>query len=89
MDAAGNNEIGEVKGGSNETNLSNSFVSKKFTKQSYLTSEGAKKGDGNTNNGGGNIKKSVKAARAFNYQTLNVKKAFNILWHAFIQAPIL
>ena len=53
IDVAGNNEAGRGKSGGNETNLSNWSLSKKCIKAGYLTSKGAKKGDGN-------IKKVVK-----------------------------
>ena len=73
----------------NETNLSNSSMSKKSTRAGYPTCKGAKKRDNNTNSGGGNTKKSVKAVKRSNYLTPNTKKTFNHLRHAFIQASIL
>ena len=68
--------------GGNGTNLSNSSTSKKSIGAGYLTSGGAKKG-------GGNTKKGFKAAKGSDYLFSAAKKAFNHLWHAFIQAFIL
>ena len=76
---ADENAVGESDGYG--TNLSNSSASIKSTRAGYLTSGGAKIG-------GGNIKKSVKAARVFDYLTPAAKKAFNHLWHAFTKALI-
>ena len=56
----------------NKTNLSNSFMSKKSTRAGYLTSGGAKRGEGNN-------KKGVKAAKTPNYLNSAAKKAFNHL----------
>ena len=60
IDMADQDEVGES--GSNRTNLSNLSMSTKSTKAGYLIPRGA-------NKGGGNTKKSVKAARSFNYLT--------------------
>ena len=51
----------------------------------YLTSKGTKKGGDKSKRGGGNINKVVKAARGSYYLTLDTKKSFNHLWHAFTQ----
>ena len=74
-------EVGNGKSGGNETNPSNLFTSKRSIGAGYLTFEGAKKG-------GGNTKKSVKAARGPDYLNPAAKKAFNHLRHTFTQAPI-
>ena len=76
INIADEDEIGGGKNGSNETNLSNSSTLKRSTRSDYLTSEGIKKG-------GGNTKKGVKPARDPNYLNQAVKKAFNHLRHAF------
>ena len=81
INAADKNEVGDGKSGGNETNLSNSSMSKKSFGAGYLTSGGAKKG-------GGNTKKGVKAAKGPNYLNSAAKKAFNHLRHAFTQASI-
>ena len=88
MNVLGNNKIGRSKGGGNETNSSNSSISKKSTRADCLTFKSAKKGGANSNSGGGNTKKGVKAARGFDYLTPGTKKAFNLLRHAFTHAPI-
>ena len=80
IDVADEDKVGES--GDNGTNLSNPSTSTRSTRAGYLTSKGAKKGDGNT-------KKGVKAARGSDYLTLAAKKAFNSLRHAFTQTPIL
>ena len=84
IDVAKEDEIGRSKSGDNKTNLSNPSASKKFTRASYLTSKGAKKGGNNFKRGGGNTKKGIKTARNSNYLTPDAKKAFNHLRHAFI-----
>ena len=56
-------------------------TSKKSTKTGYLTSS-TKRCDQATKKGGKN-------AKGFNYLTSNAKKAFNLLWHMFIQTFIL
>ena len=89
IDMAEKNEVGGGESDGNETNLSNPSASKKSTKAEYLTSGGAKKGGNNPKMGGGNTKKGVEAARSSDYLTLDAKKAFNHLRHAFIQAFIL
>ena len=89
IDAADEDEIGRNESNGNKINLSNPSASKKSTGAGYLTFKGTKKGDGNTNSGGGNSKKSVKATKISDYLTLNTKKSFNHLQHAFTQAPIL
>ena len=68
INAANKDEVGGVKIGGNETNLSNPFTSKKFTKAGYLIFKSAKKSDGNT-------KKCVKAARGSNYLIPDIKKS--------------
>ena len=82
IDVADKNEIGDDKSGGDKINLSNLSASKKSNKVDYLTFEGAKRG-------GANTKKDVKAAEDSDYLNPGAKKAFNYLWHAFIQAPIL
>ena len=72
-------EVDESNG--NRTNLSNPFVSTRFTGVGSLTFGGATKG-------GGNTKKGVKAARSFDYLISAAKKAFNHLRHAFTQTSI-
>ena len=88
IDVSGNNRDDGGENGGNKTNLSNSSTSKMFIGTGYLTFQGAKKGGGNPNSNSGNIKKSVKAAKGSNYLTPSAKKTFNLLQHAFIQAPI-
>ena len=72
-------KVGES--GGNGTNLSNPSASTRSIGAGYLTSEGAKRG-------GGNTKKGVKAARGSDYLIPVAKKAFDHIWHAFTQAPI-
>ena len=79
---ADEDKVGDGQSNGNETNLSNLSMSKRSTGAGYLTSRGAKRGNGNT-------KKGVKAARGFDYLTSAAKKAFNYLQHAFTQASIL
>ena len=69
-------EFGDSESGGNETDLSNLSTLKISIKAGYLTSEGAKKG-------GGNTKKGVKAARGPNYLNPAAKKAFNYWRHVF------
>ena len=83
IDVTGNNEFGRGEGYGIEINLSNLSAFKKSIGVGYLTFKSAKKGDGNLNSGGGNIKKNVKAARGFNYLISGNKKVFNLLWYAF------
>ena len=64
------------KSGDRKTNLSNLFILKKSTKASYLTFKDTKRGSGYT-------KKRVKADKVFNYLSPGIKKAFNLLGHAF------
>ena len=59
-DVADEDKVGDNKFGGNETTLSNSSALKKSIGAGYLTSEGAKKG-------GGNTKQGVKAAIGLNY----------------------
>ena len=80
IDAIDEDKVSESSG--NETNLLNPSASKKSTWAGYLILKGAKRGDGNT-------KKDVKDTKGFNYLTLDTKKAFNYLCHAFTQASIL
>ena len=83
INATSDKDIGGSESNSNETNLLNLSVSKKSIRAGYLIFKSTKRiGDNNT-------KKDVKAIRGFNYLTLSAKKAFNLLWHAFTQAPIL
>ena len=82
IDVTNENEISGVKSDGNKTNLSNLSATKKSTRAGYPTSEGAKKG-------GGNTKKSVKAAKGFNYLILGAKKAFNLSRYKFTQVLIL
>ena len=77
IDAAGNNEVNKGENGGNETNLSNSFASKKSIEAGYLISKRTKKDGGNPNSGSNNTKKSVKAAKSSDYLTPDAKKAFN------------
>ena len=70
-------KFGEGKSSSNKTNLSNLSALKNFIGAGYLTSKGAKRGNGNN-------KKGVKAARGSNYLISGTKNAFNLLRHAFI-----
>ena len=81
-------EVGGNESYNNETNLLNLSVSKKSIEAGYLTFGNAKKGDNNLKRGGSNIKKGVKAAKDSVYLTLDNKKAFNYLRHAFISALI-
>ena len=60
IDVADKDDVGES--GDNWMNLSNPFVSTRYTKAGYLTSGGAKRGSGNT-------KKGVKANKDFDYLT--------------------
>ena len=85
---ADKDEVGKSKSGSNKTNLSNPSILKRSTGAGYLIFKGAKTGNSNINSGGGNIKKSVKAAKGFDYLIADAKKVFNHLWHAFIQVLI-
>ena len=64
IDVASKNEDGRDKGNSNKTNLSNSFISKKFTRAGYLTFKDSKKS-------GGSIRKDVRATRGSNYLILD------------------
>ena len=89
IDVAGNNEVGKNAENGNKINLSNLSVSKRSTRTSYLIFKSAKKGGNNSNSSSSNTKKVVKAAKRSDYLTLGTKKAFNLLWHAFIQALIL
>ena len=95
IDAVDEDDFSRGKSDINETNLSNLSASKKYTGAGYLNFEGVKRGNGNintgsgnTNSGDGNTKKSVKAAKGFNYLTSNAKKIVNQLRHTFIQALI-
>ena len=81
IDATNKNKGDES--GHNETNLSNPSTSKRSTKAGYLTFKGIKKGSGNPKTGGGNTKNGIKAAKTFDYLTLNAKKAFNHLQYVF------
>ena len=83
LDVADNNEIGGVEGSVNEINLSNLFTFKNFIRAGYLTSNNAKKNDGNSNRNADSTKNGVKIAWNSNYLTLDVKKTFNLLRHAF------
>ena len=83
IDAADKNEVDEGESGGDETNLLNPSASKRSTRAGYLTSRKAKKGGNNTKKAGGNTKKGVEAARGSDYLTLDAKKAFNHLRHAF------
>ena len=78
---ADKDEVDDGESIGNETKLSNLSESKKFTEASYLTSEGAKRGNGNAKTG-------VKAARGSDYLIAAAKKAFNYLQYAFTQASI-
>ena len=86
INALDQDEVG--KSGGNKRNLSNLSALKRFIRGGFLISKGAKRGDGNTNSGGGNTKKGVKAIRGSNYLTPDTKKVFNHLRHMFIQALI-
>ena len=86
IDATDKDEIDESI--YNKTNLSNSSISKRSTRVSYLTFRGAKKGGYNPKRGGSNIKNYIKAARSSFYLILDPKNVFNHLRHMFIQAPI-
>ena len=77
IDTADEDKVDADKSDSNETNLSNPFASKRSIEAGYLTFEGVKKGGNNSKKGGGNTKKSIKAARGFDYLTSEAKKAFN------------
>ena len=77
IDVADKDKIGRSGSGSNETNLSNSFTSKRSTGAGFLISKGAKT-DGNK------TKKCVKATKGPDYLNPAAKKAFNYLRHAFI-----
>ena len=88
LDAADENEVGRIKSGGNEINLSNLSASKGSNESAHLISKNAKKDNSNTNSGGNNTKKSVQAAKGSNYLIPGTKKASNHLQHAFIQAPI-
>ena len=81
IDVADEDKVNRNKSDDKETNLSNLFASKKSTGAGYLTSENAKKS-------GGNIKKSVKAAKGSDYLTPAAKNVFNYLRHMFTQALI-
>ena len=81
---ADKNEVGRSKNSVNEINLSNPSASKRSIGAGYLISEGAKKTSDNPKRGGGNTKKVVIAAKGSDYLTLDAKKAFNHLQHAFI-----
>ena len=70
-------EISGSESGGNETNLSNPSLSKKSTRAGYLIFGAAKKR-------GGNIKKSIKAARGSNYLTPAAKK-FLTTYGTFLQ----
>ena len=72
IDAVAKDWIVAGENGGNKTNLSNPSASKRSIGAGYLTFGGAKKG-------GGNTKKSVKAARDSDYITLAAKKTFNHL----------
>ena len=88
IDVLKDNKIDGGEIGSNKTKLSNSSASKKSTKTGYPTFKDAKKGGGKPNSNGGNIKKDVEATWGSDYLTSGTKKAFNLLKHTFIQAPI-
>ena len=79
IDATDKDEIDEGESDSNETNLVNSFKSKRSTGTGYLTFGGIKKGGNNLQRGGGNTKKCIKAAGGSKYLTPNIKKAFNYI----------
>ena len=70
IDAADKDKVGVGESIGNETNLSNSSLSKKYTRVGYLTSKGAKTGSGNT-------KKGVETAKVSDYLTPAIKKGFN------------
>ena len=67
IDMANEDEFGDGESGGNETNLSNLFALKKYTKTDYLTSRGTKRGSSNT-------KKGIKATKGLNYLTQAAKK---------------
>ena len=89
IDATNEDKVGGSESSGTKTNLSSPSTSKNSTGASNLTSEGTKKGGNNSQRGGGNTKTGVKAAGGFDYLTLDAKKAFNYLWHAFTEALIL
>ena len=65
--AADEDRVDDGESSSNKTNLSNSNVSKRLIRASYLTFQGTKKG-------GSNTKKGVKAIEGSDYPTSAVKK---------------
>ena len=88
IDVVDEDKVGGGKSGGNETNLSNPSALKKSTRAGYVTSKGAKIDGENPKRGSGNTKKGVKADRDSNYLIPDIKKTFNYLRHAFIQALI-
>ena len=68
IDAVDKDEVDERS--DDETNLSNLSAYKKSTEVGYLTPKSTKKGIDN-------LKKSIKAAKGFDYLTPDAKKVFN------------
>ena len=72
IDIEDENKVGDSKSGGNKRNLSYPSALKKSSGADYLTSGGAKRGNGNT-------KRGFKAVRGSDYLTPATKKAFNHL----------